>query len=66
MEDAQRQAENAMRTGPQIGSGMYDAYGNPITIIEEKKKPRLRDSLPTKVKERPLPDVPETDAGWQF
>ncbi len=52
--------------GPQVGSGMVDAYGNPVFIIEEKKKARLRDSLPQKAQERPLPDAPDTNPLWDF
>ncbi len=53
------------------GQGMVDAYGNPIVPEEEKApKSRLRSGAyggPAKqLDERPLPDLPETNAGWNF
>ncbi len=48
-------------------SSGVDAYGNPIVPLKpaERKVPlerTLKKTAPT----RPLPDLPETDAGWKF
>ncbi len=47
-------------------SGRIDAYGNPVVPYEEEKKPSRRSILPKQEVVRPLPEGPQTDAGWQF
>ncbi len=53
-------------------TGMVDAYGNPVQPYEEERKPSRREQLgfsddaQKKPQGRPLPDLPEKDAGWQF
>ncbi len=61
------------RTRPGIvGGGMVDAYGNPVVPGEEEdvQRQRLRKGAYGGSKNtqssRPLPDLPETDAGWKF
>ncbi len=58
-------------SGIPAGKVIVDAYGNPVLPEEEKVTPRNRlrrgaygggNEEPM----RPLPDLPETDAGWQF
>ncbi len=63
--------ESKSTKGISGSSGMVDAYGNPVVPYEEEKKPTRRqqlglDALKPKPSTRPLPDLPEQDAGWKF
>ncbi len=55
-----------------VGTGMVDAYGNPVIPEEEDNTPRQRlrkgayGGSSNNQPSRPLPDLPETDAGWKF
>ncbi len=55
-----------------VGTGMVDAYGNPVIPEEEDNQPRQRlrrGAYGGGNKTKPsssLPDLPETDAGWKF
>ncbi len=64
-------SENKQNKGIPAGNAMIDAYGNPIVPDEEDTAPRdrLRSGAYGGSREqysRPLPDLPETDAGWRF
>lgn len=61
----------AQRDPRYMMSAPMDAYGNPVTPMEQKETVRVRPragaygvqpSAPT----RPLPKAPERDAGWKF
>ncbi len=64
-------SENKQNKGIPTGGAMVDAYGNPVVPEEEQVTPRerLRSGAyggANKQNSRPLPDLPETDAGWKF
>ncbi len=67
--DHQGQSSKTPMTG---NSGRIDAYGNPVVPIEEDTTPRQRlrngayGGHRTEPNVRPLPDLPEQDAGWKF
>ncbi len=65
-------AESRQQKKIMAGQGMVDAYGNPVLGEEEEQAPRSRlrsgafGGSRRQLDERPLPDGPETDAGWNF
>ncbi len=65
-------AESRQQKRIMAGQGMVDAYGNPVLGEDEEQAPRTRlrsgayGGSRKPLDERPLPDGPEVDAGWNF